>query len=55
MEEVNLKLYKVGDIYTSTKSKISGVIEEIIVLNDTTVRVRLNVDGVLRWTTWKAK
>lgn len=55
MEDVDYKLYKVGDIYTSSKSKVTGIIEEIEIINENTVRVKLNVDGVKRWTTWQAK
>lgn len=54
MEEES-KIYKVGDYYTSTKSKISGVILEIINVDSNTVKVKLDVDGKIRWTTWQAK
>ena len=48
--------YKVGDLYTSQKSKITGTIQEIIpAKNGTSVRVKLAVDGNTRWTTWTAK
>jgi hypothetical protein len=49
-------LYKVGDTYTSQKSKVTGVIKEIVPNADkNTVRVKLDVNGATRWTTWKAK
>jgi hypothetical protein len=48
--------YKVGDTYTSQKSKVTGTIQEIIpAKNGTSVRVKLAVDGTTRWTTWTAK
>lgn len=48
--------YKVGDTYTSQKSKVTGVIKEIIpAKNGTSVRVKLDVNGNTRWTTWTAK
>jgi hypothetical protein len=48
--------YKVGDTYTSQKSKITGTITEIKPSTDgTTVRVKLDVNGTPRWTTWTAK
>ena len=48
--------YKVGDLYTSQKSKVTGTITEIKPNTDgTTVRVKVDVDGNVRWTTWTAK
>ena len=47
-------LYKVGDTYTSQKSKVTGVIQEIKPNSSGSVRVRLDVDGKTRWTTWKS-
>jgi len=46
--------YKVGDTYTSQKSKVTGVIKEIVPNANGTVRVKLDVAGATRWTTWKA-
>ena len=47
--------YQVGDTYTSQKSKVVGVIKEIVPTNKNTVRVKLDVNGATRWTTWTAK
>jgi argininosuccinate synthase len=47
-------LYKVGDTYTSQKSKVTGTIQEIKPNANGTVRVKLDVEGATRWTTWKA-
>jgi len=47
--------YKVGDTYTSQKSKVTGTILEILPTAKDTVRVKLDVNGNVRWTTWKAK
>jgi hypothetical protein len=48
--------YKVGDLYTSQKSKVTGTITEIKPNTDgQSVRVKLDVEGKTRWTTWTAK
>ena len=53
---VNTNTYKVGDLYTSQKSKVTGVIQEITPNpNGQSVRVKLDVDGNTRYTTWTAK
>ena len=53
---VNTATYKVGDTYTSQKSKITGTITEIKPNTDgQSVRVKLDVNGQTRWTTWTAK
>jgi hypothetical protein len=52
---VSVATYKVGDTYTSQKSKVTGVIKEIVPTNKNTVRVKLDVNGATRWTTWKQK
>ena len=52
---VSVAKYNVGDTYTSQKSKVTGVIKEINPQANGTVRVRLDVEGQTRWTTWKAK
>lgn len=52
---VNTALYKVGDTYTSQKSKVTGVIREINPQANGNVRVKLDVAGSTRWTTWTAK
>jgi len=46
--------YKVGDTYTSQKSKVTGTILEIVPTAKDTVRVKLDVNGSTRWTNWKA-
>jgi hypothetical protein len=52
---VNTALYKVGDTYTSQKSRVTGTIKEIVPNANGTVRVKLDVEGATRWTTWKNK
>ena len=52
---VSTATYKVGDTYTSQKSKVVGIIKEIVPTNKNTVRVKLDVNGATRWTTWTAK
>ena len=44
--------YKIGDTFTSLKSGVTGEIKEIEVVKSDLVRIRLDVDGVTRWTTW---
>jgi hypothetical protein len=52
---VNTATYKVGDTFTTQKSKVTGTIEEIIPQANGNVRVKLNVDGKPRYTTWTSK
>ena len=47
--------YKVGDTYTTQKSKVTGVIKEITPQANGNVRVALDVNGTTRYTTWMAK
>jgi hypothetical protein len=51
---VSTATYKVGDLFTTQKSKVTGTILEIAPTNKNTVRVKLDVNGNTRWTTWKA-
>jgi hypothetical protein len=53
---VSTATYKVGDLYTSQKSGVTGTITEMKPnANGQSVRVRLDVNGEPRWTTWTAK
>jgi len=47
--------YKVGDTYTSQKSKVTGTIQEITPQANGNVRVKLDVNGTTRYTTWTPK
>jgi len=47
--------YKVGDLYTSQKSKVTGTIVEINPQANGNVRVKLDVNGTPRYTTWTPK
>ena len=47
--------YKVGDLYTSQKSKVTGTILEINPQANGNVRVKLDVNGAPRYTTWTPK
>jgi type II secretory pathway component GspD/PulD (secretin) len=47
--------YKVGDTYTSQKSKVTGTILEINPQANGNVRVKLDVNGAPRYTTWTPK
>jgi hypothetical protein len=51
---VSTSTYKVGDLFTTQKSKVTGTIVEIKPTDKNTVRVKLDVNGTPRWTTWKA-
>ena len=48
---VDNKLYQVGDLFTTLKSKETGVIKEIIPNASGSVRVRLETESGERWTT----
>jgi len=52
---VNTATYKVGDTFTTQKSKVTGTIMEINPQANGNVRVKLDVNGVPRYTTWTAK
>jgi len=52
---VNTSTYKVGDLFTTQKSKVTGTIQEITPQANGNVRVKLDVNGVPRYTTWTAK
>jgi len=52
---VSTATYKVGDTYTSQKSKVTGTIQEIKPLANGNVRVKLDVAGTTRYTTWTAQ
>ena len=45
------KTYQVGDLFTTLKSKETGVIKEIIPNASGSVRVRLETESGERWTT----
>jgi predicted lipoprotein len=47
--------YKVGDTYTTQKSKVTGTIVAIEPQANGNVRVKLDVNGSARYTTWTAK
>lgn len=44
---------KIGETITTTKSGITGKVEEVVKNASGSVRVRLTVDGKPRWTTIK--
>jgi hypothetical protein len=48
---IDNKTYQVGDLFTTLKSKETGVIKEIIYNSSGSVRVRLETDNGERWTT----
>jgi hypothetical protein len=48
-------LYNVGDTYTTQKSKVTGTIVSIDPQANGNVRVKLDVNGTTRYTTWTAK
>ena len=52
---VNTATYKVGGTYTTQRHKVTGVIKEINPQPNGNVRVKLDVEGSTRWTTWTAK
>jgi hypothetical protein len=44
--------YTIGDLFTTTKSQVTGIIEEIVPVSPDLVKVKINVEGESRWTTW---
>ncbi len=52
---VKSSTYKVGDTFTTQKSKVTGVITEIAPQDNGNVRVKLDVNGSARYTTWTLK
>ena len=44
--------YKIGDLFTTQKSKVTGTIQEIVPNANGSTRVRLDVNGTPRWTTF---
>lgn len=47
--------FNVGDKFVTQKSKAEGIITEIIPQDNGNVRVKLDVNGKTRYTTWTAK
>ena len=47
--------FKVGDKFVTQKSKAEGIITELIPQPNGNVRVKLDVNGQTRYTTWTAK
>ena len=42
---------EVGSLLTTSKSKVTGKVEEVVKNSNGTFRVRLDVNGQPRWTT----
>ena len=43
----------IGQAYTTAKSGVTGVVQEIVANKNGTFRIRLDVNGQDRWTTAK--
>ena len=43
----------IGSSFTTGKSKVTGIIQEVVVNQNGSKRVRLDVNGQPRWTTVK--
>jgi hypothetical protein len=50
---IGTSTYKVGDLFTTQKSNVTGTIVAIEPINANTTRVLLDVDGTERFTTVK--
>ena len=48
---VKITAPEVGSLLTTSKSKVTGTVEEVVKNNNGTFRVRLDVKGKPRWTT----
>ena len=54
--ETTGKQYQIGDLFTTQRSKVTGTIKEIVPTSSAKrTRVKLEVDGKDRWTTFSAK
>jgi len=54
--EATGKTYQIGDLFTTQRSKVTGVIKEIVPTSSAKrTRVKLEVNGQDRWTTFSAK
>lgn len=47
--------YKVGDTFTTMKSRVTGIIKEITPIDKKTTRLLLDVNGKDRYTTFRVK
>lgn len=52
-KEANMENITIGSQFTTQKSGVTGVVQEIVKNQNGTSRVRLSVDGQDRWTTVK--
>ena len=52
-KEAKMTTLTVGSQFTTSKSKVSGTIQEIVKNKNGSARVRLDVNGQPRWTTVK--
>ena len=43
----------IGETFTTQKSGVSGIVQEVVANQNGTFRVRLDVNGQERWTTLK--
>ena len=43
----------IGEAYTTQKSGVSGIVQEVVANQNGTFRIRLDVNGQERWTTLK--
>ena len=48
------KTYQIGDLFTTAKTQVTGTIMEIVPNASGSVRVKLDVNGEPRWTTYKS-
>lgn len=48
------KTYQIGDLFTTSNTKVTGTIQEIVPNASGSVRIKLDVDGQPRWTTFKS-
>jgi hypothetical protein len=53
--ETTGKQYQIGDLFTTQRSKVTGTIKEIVPVTAKRTRVKLEVEGKDRWTTFSAK
>jgi len=52
-KEANMENITIGSQFTTQKSGVTGIVQEVVKNQNGTSRVRLSVDGQDRWTTVK--
>ena len=52
-KEAKMTTPKIGETFTTAKSGVSGIVQEVVKNDNGSYRIRLSVNGQDRWTTAK--